>query len=89
MDQSLCGFHCERSSDGSQLPQLEEATSRYIVDMQWGEQMQGRIQIVLLGGGANYGKRGSASLYGGLGACPQWGPGAEAWLGGQEADAFL
>ena len=27
--------------------------------------------------GANYGERGSASLYGGLGACPQWGPGAK------------
>ena len=38
--------------------------------------VQGRIQRVLLGG-ANYGERGSASLYGGLGACPQWGPGAK------------
>ena len=37
--------------------------------------MQWRIQIVLQG--ANYGERGSASLYGGVGACPQWGPGAK------------
>ena len=34
MDQCLCGFHCERSPDGSQLSQLEEAASRYVVDMQ-------------------------------------------------------
>ena len=34
MDQCLRGFHCELSSDGSQLPQQEEAASRYIVDMQ-------------------------------------------------------
>ena len=46
-------------------------------------------------GGANYGERGSASLYGGLGACPQWGPGALPLVRGSEgrsppeADAFL
>ena len=34
-------------------------------------------------GGANYGERGSASLYGGLGACPQWGPGAKPLVRGQ------
>ena len=45
---------------------------------------QGRIQRVLRGGGgANYGERGSASLYGGLGACPQWGPGAKPLVRGQ------
>ena len=47
------------------------------------------------GGGANYGERENASLYGGLGTCPQWGPGAKPLVRGPgersppEADAFL
>ena len=36
-------------------------------------------------GGANYGERGSASLFGGLGACLQWGP----WSGGQRDEVPL
>ena len=40
------------------------------------------------GGGGGYGESGSASLYGGLGACPQWGPGAKV-SGSGWADAFL
>ena len=46
---------------------------------------QGRIQRVLLGG-ANYGERGRASLYGGLGAVPPVRPrpqGKSPWLWGQ------
>ena len=54
---------------------------------------QWRIQRVCLGeGGRIHGERGSASLYGDLGLCPQWGPGAKPLVRGRsppEADDIM
>ena len=44
--------------------------------------IRGGSREFCLGGGANYGERGSASLYGGLGACPSGVQGQSPWSGG-------